>query len=159
LKNVVAKVIGTVAGAGYAPVAPGTVGTAVAALVYWFLLPDAFWVVGLALGTAAAGVWAGGVCERSFGTKDPGRVCVDEFAGYLVSVAFLPKAWVWAAAAFFLFRLLDVVKPFPARRSQRLAGGWGIMADDLIVAVYANLILQGCRAVAHGLGWRPLFLP
>ena len=159
MKDFLARFVGTVAFAGYSPIAPGTAGTAVAALVYWFLLPSDPWVWGAAAASAVVGIWAGGVCERLFGKKDPGRVCVDEFAGYMLSVAFLPKAWVWTLAAFFLFRLLDIIKPFPARRSQRLRGGWGIMADDLVVGVYTNLALHAVRWAAHAAGYGQGYLP
>jgi len=160
LKNTVARFVGTVAFLGYSPVAPGTVGTLAAAAVYWFLVPARFWPatwwsLAIAVIVGAAGVWAGGICETLFGKKDPGKVCVDEFAAYFLAIAFLPKAPLYAVAAFFLFRLFDIVKPFPANRSQRLGGGWGIMADDYIAAVYTNLVLQGARAIALSLGWWP----
>jgi len=153
--RVVAKIVGTVFGAGYSPVAPGTAGSLVAVAAYWWLLRGDVWVVGVAAAATAVGVWAAGVCERSWGRKDPPRVCVDEFAGYLIAVAFLPHTLVYAGAAFFAFRFFDVVKPFPAGRSQRLPGGWGIMADDVVAAVYANLVVQAVRAAARALGVGP----
>ncbi len=142
-----ATFIASVAYVGYAPVAPGTVGTLAAVAVYWWFLPNDAWLCLAAVLAAAAGVWAAGVAEAAWRQKDPGRICVDEFAAYFVAVAFLPKTLVYASAAFVLFRALDVFKPFPAGRSQRLRGGWGVMADDLIVALYTNLILQGARLV------------
>jgi phosphatidylglycerophosphatase A len=83
---------------------------------------------------------------------------VDEFAAYFVAVAFLPKTMAYAVGAFILSRVFDILKPFPAGRSQRLRGGWGIMADDVVASLYANLILQGIRAVAHATGfWGNIF--
>jgi phosphatidylglycerophosphatase A len=143
----------SVAYLGFSPVAPGTVGTLAALAVYWWLVPAGYWVLVVAAACFALGVWAGGVAEKAWGQKDPRRVCLDEFAAYLVAVAFLPKTLPYAVIAFILSRLFDVLKPFPAGRSQRLAGGWGIMADDLVAGVYANLVLQGVRALARAAGW------
>jgi phosphatidylglycerophosphatase A len=137
---------------GFSPVAPGTAGTAAAVAVYWWLIPGDYWLLALAAAATAAGVWAAGEAEVVWGKKDPGRACVDEFAAYFLTVAFLPKTIAYASAAFVLFRALDVFKPFPAGRSQRLPGGWGIMADDVIVAIYTNAILQALRFAARHAG-------
>lgn len=153
LKRWLATFVASVAYLGYSPLAPGTVGTLGALAVYWWFVPaEWYFVLGAAAASAAVGVWAGGVAEEMWGKKDPGRVCVDEFAGYFVAVAFLPKTLAYAVFAFVLFRAFDVLKPFPAGRSQRLPGGWGIMADDVVAAVYANLVLQVARAVARATG-------
>jgi len=82
------------------------------------------------------------VVEEGEGMTDPTLVVVDEVAGFLVTVAFLPPAPVTYLAAFFLFRVLDVTKPPPARWAEKFHGGLGIMADDLIVGIYGNLILR-----------------
>lgn len=153
LERRLATFVASVAYLGYSPLAPGTVGTLGALAVYWWLLPaDGFVIIGTAAVAAAAGIWAGGVGEKVWGKKDPGRVCVDEFAGYFVAVAFLPKTFAYAVFAFVLFRAFDILKPFPAGRSQRLPGGWGIMADDVVAAVYANLVLQTARVLARATG-------
>jgi phosphatidylglycerophosphatase A len=156
LKRRLAAFVASVAYLGYSPFAPGTVGTLGALAVYWWLLPtDPLVIIAVAAAAAAAGVWAGGVAEKIWDRKDPGRVCVDEFAAYFVAVAFLPKTLAYAVFAFVLFRAFDVVKPFPAGRAQRLPGGWGIMADDAVAAVYTNLILQAARALARATGTLP----
>ncbi len=147
-----ATLVASVGYLGYSPFAPGTAGTLAALAVYWWLVPANYWVLIVAATAIAAGVWAGGVAEKVWGGKDPRRVCIDEFAAYFVAVAFLPKAFSYAAIAFLLSRAFDIVKPFPAGRLQRLRGGVGIMADDLAAAVYANLALQGLRLLAHALG-------
>jgi phosphatidylglycerophosphatase A len=153
LERRLATFVASVAYLGYSPLAPGTVGTLGALAVYWWLLPaDDFVIIATAVLAAGAGIWAGGVAEKTWGKKDPGRVCVDEFAGYFVAVAFLPKTLAYAVFAFVLFRAFDILKPFPAGRSQRLPGGWGIMADDVIAAVYANLVLQTARVLARATG-------
>lgn len=155
----VATFIASVAYLGYSPLAPGTVGTLAAFAVYWWLVPAGYWVLIVGAVAIAVGIWAGGVAEKVWQKKDPGRVCVDEFAAYFIAVAFLPKTAAYAVAAFILFRIFDILKPFPAGRSQRLSGGWGIMADDVVAGVYANLVLQGIRALAHATGfWGNVFI-
>jgi len=139
-----ALAIATVGGVGYAPVAPGTFGSA-AGLVLWWLLPatTAVQLAAIAL-VAVGGAWAGTVAEEHFHTTDPGAVVVDEVAGMLLTLFLVPITWRGAVVGFLLFRLFDIVKPFPARRLERLHGGVGVMADDLAAAVYANLALRAC---------------
>jgi phosphatidylglycerophosphatase A len=99
----------------------------------------------------AAGVWSGTLAERHFGATDPGPGVIDEVAGMLVTLYALPAGWVLAIGGFFLFRVLDVFKPFPAQRLERLHGGLGMMADDLMVAAYGNLLLRAALVVVPGL--------
>jgi len=133
-------------GSGYAPLAPGTFGSMVGVLAFWSLsfggTPAT--VVGTIFVTIL-GFWTAGVGETHFGGKDPGAVVIDEVAGQMLTLLFLPPTWKTLAIGFFLFRLLDVLKPFPARRLESLGGGTGIMVDDLVVAIYANLLLQAVR--------------
>ena len=136
--------VATAAYAGYFPVAPGTIGSAVGLLVYavvrWTQSP----VVEVALIAVlfAAGVWAGTTAEQYFGGIDPGPVVIDEVVGMLITLAFIPVGWPAALAGFFLFRVFDVIKPYPAGRFEQLHGGLGVMADDAMAAVYANLSLR-----------------
>lgn len=129
---------------GYFPFAPGTVGSAaglaVYLLVWWTRSP----VVELALILVlfAAGVWAGTTAERYFGGIDPGPVVIDEVVGMLITLAFIPAGVATAIAGFLLFRIYDVIKPFPAGRLEALHGGLGVMADDAMAAIYANLTLR-----------------
>jgi phosphatidylglycerophosphatase A len=90
----------------------------------------------------AAGVWAGTTAERYFGGIDPGPIVIDEVVGMLITLAFVPVGLAGALAGFFLFRLFDVIKPFPADRLEKLHGGLGVMADDAMAAVYANASLR-----------------
>ena len=137
-----AILVATCCGAGYAPFAPGTAGAAVG-LIPVLLLS------GRPLGYAAAtvilffaGVAAGTAAEKAFGEKDPPRVVIDEAASVMITFAFLPLT-AWALlAGFTLNRVMDIVKPFPADRLQGLRGGWGIMMDDLVAGIYANLALR-----------------
>jgi phosphatidylglycerophosphatase A len=136
-------VLATALGVGYAPVAPGTFGSAVG-LLLWLALPDIHWLQLLAiLVVSVVGIWSGSVAEDHFERRDPGQVVIDEVAGMMVTLAFNPvTGFAWLAAAFVLFRASDIIKPFPVNRLERLPGGLGIMADDLAAGVYANLALR-----------------
>jgi phosphatidylglycerophosphatase A len=90
----------------------------------------------------AAGVWAGTTAEQYFGGIDPGPVVIDEVVGMLITLAFVPVGLAGALTGFVLFRVFDVIKPFPAGRLERLPGGLGVMADDAMAAVYANVCLR-----------------
>lgn len=141
--------IATAGGAGYFPVAPGTVGSAVGVGVVAALdaIPIAHgWRTALLCLTVFLfffiGVWAAGRSEKFFGRTDPGHVIIDEVAGQMVAFLLSPHAsWKVLVAGFALFRLFDIVKLFPAGRAERLARGWGIMVDDVIAGAYAMVAL------------------
>jgi phosphatidylglycerophosphatase A len=146
-----ALIIATALGAGYAPQAPGTFGSAVG-LVLWFVLPNILWVQAVAIAlVCVAGVWSGTVAERHFNRRDPGQVVVDEVAGMMATLLLNPvSGFGWMVAAFLLFRAVDIFKPFPVNVLERLPGGAGIMADDVMAGVYANLALRvAIWAVSH----------
>jgi len=136
--------LATAAYCGYFPVAPGTVGSAAGLVVYLLVWWTQSPVVEIALiaATFAAGTWAATHAERYFGGIDPGPVVIDEVLGMLITLAFIPAGWTAVAAGFFLFRVFDVIKPFPADRLEKFHGGFGIMADDAMAGVYANLALR-----------------
>jgi phosphatidylglycerophosphatase A len=149
----IALVLATGFGAGYGPIAPGTWGSIPGLVAFWGLNRFGPWTAVAGAGLAAAiGVWAAGRAEHVFGEKDPGRVVIDEVAGQMVTLLFLPAEPLVLLAGFLLFRVLDVFKPWPARGLEGLPGGSGIMADDLMVGVYANLILHAFAL------WRPAWL-
>ena len=146
----VALAIATVFGTGYAPYAPGTFGSA-AGLVIWWLLPSTVSTAGLAIVvTFVLGSWSGSVAERHFRGTDPGPVVIDEVLGMLITLFMNPVGVVGAVLGFFLFRAADIVKPYPANKLEELHGGVGIMADDAMAAVYANLLLRGAYHLAPG---------
>jgi phosphatidylglycerophosphatase A len=123
------------------------VGSAVALVLLWlipFSRPVLAWVLVVVI---AAGLWAGGRVERVLGQKDPGIIVVDEVAGMTLSVVLLPRTVSVLLVAFVLFRIFDVWKPFPARESQALTGGLGVMIDDLIAGAYALILVMGARAL------------
>ena len=140
----VALACATALGAGYAPIAPGTFGSAVGLLLWW-VLPASLLAQSLAiLVVFAVGCWSGTEAEHHFGRSDPGQVVIDEVAGMLVTLYLVPVGWGGALLAFLLFRLSDIVKPYPANRLEGLPGGVGIMADDVMAGVYANVALRLC---------------
>ena len=152
-------------GVGYLPLAPGTWGSLLAVLIYLVLRTGISWptavypaefvatqIVLIVLATAL-GVWAASQTERILQIKDPGRVVIDEVAGQFIALLPVPLAagrkWpLWVMGSFLLFRLFDIVKPYPARKLESLPGGLGIMADDLIAGVYAGLLLALGLAVS-----------
>ncbi len=136
--------IATSLGAGYFPLAPGTAGSAVGLSLVLAIgqLPAArVWltaiVAGAVLSLGGVGVWAAGRAEKYFGRTDPSQVVIDEVVGQMLTLALRPNGtWKWLLTGFVLFRILDVVKPFPARRLERAPGGWGIMLDDVAAGIY-----------------------
>lgn len=139
---------------GYAPVAPGTFGSAAGLVVFAAVRASGSIALELAVIAAifAIGVWSGTVAERHFGGVDPGPVVIDEVAGMLITLALLPVTPAGAVVGFFVFRILDIIKPWPAAGFEKLPGGLGIMADDGMAAIYGNLVMRGLIWLAPT-GW------
>ncbi len=137
-----AKIIGSTFGAGFSPVAPGTAGSLVAIAALWFTPSlSAMSLIFFIVIFYFVGVWASTICETDWG-HDPGRVVWDEVVGMMITVVALPKQWLIYLVAFAAFRFFDILKPFPINSSQRLPRGWGVMTDDVLAGIYANLVLQ-----------------
>ncbi len=148
LSNRLAEAIATGFGIGRAPVAPATVGSAVAAVVFALAPVDSdspWWLVPLLLGLGL-GTWASHAI-RSSSDPDPRRAVIDEVVGMWLTVAFLDKTAWWILAGFLTFRVLDVLKPWPIRRFEALPGGMGIMADDLAAGILGAAILNAVRLI------------
>src|SRR5688500_17511843 len=130
---------------GYVPIAPGTFGSAAGLAVFYAVRTTGSVSVEVAAIVLlfAVGVWSGTVAEHHFGGVDPGPIVVDEVVGMLVTLAFIPVTVAGAIVGFFLFRVLDVVKPWPSAQFEALPGGLGVMADDGMAAIYGNLLLWG----------------
>ncbi len=127
--------------------ASGTVGSFVTLIALWLIpFTTLALLVTLAVVTLV-GIWAGSRVERAIDAKDPGIIVIDEVAGMLVSVLFLPRTIPVLVTAFLLFRLFDIWKPFPARQFQELHGGLGVMLDDLIAGGYALALIAISRAL------------
>ena len=137
---------------GFFPIAPGTVGSAAGVAVFvvarHFGTPyiEALLIVALGI----AGIALTRPCEEDLRCVDPGPIVIDEVMGMLMTLFMIPVGWAGILLGFLLFRALDVAKPFPARQLERLHGGFGVMADDAMAAVYANLLLRTAHYMAPG---------
>jgi phosphatidylglycerophosphatase A len=137
---------------GYAPVAPGTFGSALGLAVYAFVHMAGSPRIEIAaiVGLFGIGVWSAEEAERHFGKVDPGPVVLDEVVGMLITLALLRVNVTGAIVGFLLFRVLDVVKPWPSGRFERLPGGLGVMADDGMAGLYGNLAMRALILLAPG---------
>ena len=123
--------------------------SAATAVVLWLLALSWPSLVLALVAVSVLGTWAADVAERALEVKDPGAIVVDEVAGMTLSVLLVPLTPAVLVAGFVLFRIFDVVKPFPANVAQRLPGGVGVMLDDLVAGLYALLLLLFARWI----GW------
>lgn len=140
-----AGIIATGFGAGLAPRAPGTVGTAVALLPWLALRELPLWEYLLALALAfALGVWAANRVIATIRIEDPGLVVWDEFVGLWITLIAAPPGWQWMLAGFVLFRVFDIAKPWPVSWADgNIKGGFGAMFDDALAGGYALAVMQG----------------
>ena len=128
---------------GRAPIAPGTAGSVVGVLLYVLLKGLApAWYLAVCVGITLLGIWSAGEAELLLGKKDASSIVIDEIAGFLISMAFVPFSWCAVTAGFFVFRLFDILKPWPLDRLQRIRGGAGVMVDDIGAGIYTNMVLQ-----------------
>jgi phosphatidylglycerophosphatase A len=138
-----AIVLATWFGSGLMPVASGTFGTlAGVPLVLLMSLPRPLYAAPLVFVFVVVAVWASDLSHRLVGKRDPSAVVIDEVAGLLLALFALPVSWVNLCLGFVLFRGFDIFKPFPVRNLEALRGGIGIVADDLMAGIYANLSLR-----------------
>jgi len=130
---------------GFVPLAPGTVGSAAGVAIFYLVQATGLmWAqAALIFALFAAGVWASSAAEKALRRTDPGPVVIDEVVGMLITLAWIPVTPLGALVGFLIFRVLDVVKPWPARQFESMHGGLGIMADDAMAAVYGHLLLRG----------------
>ncbi len=151
--------------AGYFPVAPGTAGTFVAMVLYIaenMILTDTpqsqLNVINLiiVLLLIYPSIKLGDAAEKFYKSKDPQQVVLDEVMGYWIGVLFIPFSFSAAMMAFVLFRIFDIIKPFPARRLESLKGGLGIMIDDYIAGIYTCIVMH---AIVYFLGFYQIALP
>lgn len=138
---------------GLFPFAPGTVGSLGGLIVYGLIarLGAGVALEGIAIAVLyGVGVWAAAVAERHFGGVDPGPVVIDEVVGMLITLFLVPVSVTGAIIGLLLFRVFDIVKPFPAGKLEELHGGFGVMSDDAMAGVYANLVLRVLWWLAPG---------
>ena len=136
--------IATVFKAGYIPIAPGTVGSIIGLLIFWLIKDYASFTIEMFVAAALffAGVWASTIVEQVLERHDPGVVIVDEVVGMLVALMLLPPTITVMFLAFLLFRVFDIIKPYPARWCEQLSRGWGIMTDDIVAGLYVNVLIH-----------------
>jgi phosphatidylglycerophosphatase A len=139
-----AKIVSTCFGIGYLQKGAGTL-AALLVSAAWLLLPVGgmniiVHILAVVL-ILAAGIWSAAKVEKEWG-HDSNRIVVDEVLGMAISLVMIPVNWKYVLAAFVLFRFFDILKPFFIRKAEALPSGWGVMADDLLAGIYANLILQ-----------------
>ncbi len=130
---------------GYVPIAPGTAGSAVGMALVYFLFPrlNIAFQLSFAVFLGLAGIWLSDSAQRHFKKSDPGQIVIDEIVGILFTMVGIPITGSWILYGFILFRIFDVVKLPPAKYfDSRLKNGWGIMLDDIVSGIYANLILH-----------------
>jgi len=168
------RLIATGIYAGYAPWAPGTMGSLVGLLIYFVPgLENPLPFLSIIVLTFFAGTFVAARVAAVEGNKltatsaalksmmrtdlstksDPSVVVIDEIVGMWVALFLLPKTIGVAVVSFLVFRLFDIVKPFPARNLERIPGGWGIMLDDVIAGVYTNIVCRGCVALIPSLAY------
>ena len=139
----------TTFGAGFSPFAPGTAGAIVGCAFLWAFnqfqifptYPNPGFFIGLIIVVALVGIYATNQLEKEWG-KDPQKVVIDELVGVWIAMVFVPFTWLNLFLAFGLFRFFDILKPLGVRKMENFKGGIGVMADDVLAGIYANLVLQ-----------------
>ena len=128
---------------GYSPVAPGTVGTLGAVILFYVIsgFSNLFYLI-FVIALIIFSVWVSGIARIRLADSDPSCIVLDEVCGFLVTMILIPPTIANIAMGFLFFRFFDILKPPPIRRSERLSGGMGIVADDVLAGIYANILLQ-----------------
>ena len=140
--------IASLFGLGFIPSGmPGTVSSAAACVVSAFVDVPMWAIIAVTL----IGVYVTGMSEKFFNTKDPSFLNIDELLGMWLSIYLLPKGFI--IPGFFMFRLVDILKPWPVCAMEKLPGGWGIMADDVVGGILVNIFLQALNAYFYHAGW------
>lgn len=144
LRETLIKTAATGLGSGYAPFAPGTCGTLVGIPLYLMLSAAPYYLwLSLVIAFTLFSVYVSGEAEKIFGKKDPQRIVIDEIAGIQWTMLFIPPTVIHVIAGFALFRIFDILKPFPVNLCQnRLPGGWGVVGDDVAAGIYGLIILH-----------------
>lgn len=142
------KYIATLGFIGYIPFAPGTFGSLAASVLFILIRPSVFLHFTILLFLIPIGIISSHCAEILLKDKDSRHIVIDEFCGYFIAMLFLPFSAFYIIGAFFLFRFFDILKPFPIRTAEHVfRGGMGIMADDIVAALFTNVILQIARLV------------
>ena len=148
MKNRLVKLIATFFFIGYLPFIPGTWGSLGGVLVYFLVRHNIYLFLGVSAAVLFAGFYTAGKAEDIFGRKDERKIVIDEVFGLLLLFLLVPPHRVYLITAFILYRLFDFLKPYPAKRLEGLPRSWGIMADDIVAALYSYMVIAvlGCFA-------------
>ncbi len=142
--KITSKIIASFFGIGFFPIAPGTAASFVLILLYKYFIHSwslpVFIIVGLLI--YAVGVLTASVAEAASKREDPRFVVIDEILGQWIALFMLPPSWPIVLAAFFLFRLFDIIKPLWIKRAEKFSSGWGIMLDDILAGMYAGILVN-----------------
>ena len=142
LTEVITIFFGTFSFIGYLPFCPGTLASLAILLILCFAgVSNSFILISLAIVLFFIGVLVSFVLEREWG-KDASKIVIDEVVGMLLSLVFLPMSFLVWGIAFLIFRIFDIVKPYPIRKIEKLKGGWGVMADDVLAGIYTAVIMN-----------------
>ncbi len=139
--SILSKIIATGFFSGYMPVAPGTAGSLVAVLIYWFFINSNLHLSIILFIFFIFGILTSAELEKRDG-HDPSIVVVDEMVGMWISLLFVEKKFLTVLISFLAFRAMDVIKPPPAKKFDNMKGGFGIIMDDVVAGIYANIITQ-----------------
>ena len=135
-------------GTGYSPIAPGTMGTLLAIPVFLLLSsipsPVYEWTI---IAFFFLACWVSDKAQSYWGKKDDQRIVIDEIMGFFTAMMWVPRTFGFVIIGFFLFRFFDILKPPPVRRLERVRGGYGVVLDDVMAGVYANIVLQIARLI------------
>ncbi|MBS3921236.1 MAG: phosphatidylglycerophosphatase A [Deltaproteobacteria bacterium] len=141
--NYFTTILATGFGVGYSPIAPGTLGTLLAIPIYYFLSEMSSPLYELTLITFFfLSCWISGQAQQYFGKKDDQRIVIDEMMGFFITMLWVTKTPLFILVGFFLFRFFDIFKPFPIRRFEKVRGGFGVVLDDVMAGIFANIILH-----------------
>lgn len=148
--NLLARIISTGLGIGYFPIAPGTIGALAILILYWISPEISAWQLLIILSSLSAiGIFSATITEKEMKEKlgpemgnDPSIIIIDEMIGMLIALIAIPKTTLFIIVAFILFRIFDIMKPFPVHQAEKLPSGWGIVFDDVIAGIYANILIQ-----------------
>ena len=137
-------------GSGLSPIAPGTTGSLVALIPWWFVLRELpiVWYIAVLIAAFVIGVWACDIAGKRLGVDDHRALVWDEFVGQWIALCAAPVGWPWMIAGFALFRLFDIWTPWPIRVADRqVRGGLGVMLDDVLAGIYALIVMQAAAAI------------
>lgn len=128
---------------GYVPVISGTFGSMGGLIIYYFIKDSSlYFFASVIIVLFVAGCYGATRAEEYFGRKDSSEIVIDEVVGMLITLFLVPFSWKYMIAGFVIFRIMDIIKPYPGRAAEKIKGGPGVMLDDVVAGIYANTVMQ-----------------